>query len=110
VTVWGVADRFSWRGADQRADLLDGQFAPKPAYADVRCRLADPRPPWARGRRSRALATRLPPPSSLWPRHRSPFWPPRRRRHRRPPRPRRPPGPHRRARARRPPAARPACA
>lgn len=49
VTVWGVADQYSWRGADMRADLIDKTFAAKPAYADVRCRLNDPKPllgPW----------------------------------------------------------------
>lgn len=44
VTVWGVADPYSWRGAARKADLLDASFGPKPAYADVRCRLANPWP------------------------------------------------------------------
>jgi hypothetical protein len=49
VTVWGVADAYSWRSADQRATLVDASLAVKPSYADVRCRLADPKPatgPW----------------------------------------------------------------
>jgi endo-1,4-beta-xylanase len=49
VTVWGVADQYSWRGADEHADLFDSTFTAKPASADVRCRLDDPRPaagPW----------------------------------------------------------------
>ena len=45
LTVWGVADRFSWRGADQQATLLGAGYTPKVAYDAVRCRLADPRPP-----------------------------------------------------------------
>jgi len=44
VTVWGVADPYSWRGIGQRADLLDSAFATKAAYDDVRCRLGDPKP------------------------------------------------------------------
>lgn len=44
TTVWGVGDRYSWRGPDQHADLLGADFTPKAAYADVRCRLGDPRP------------------------------------------------------------------
>jgi endo-1,4-beta-xylanase len=44
VTVWGVADGHSWRGVDQRATLFDTSFTAKPAYADVRCRLNDPKP------------------------------------------------------------------
>jgi endo-1,4-beta-xylanase len=49
VTVWGVADQYSWRGVAQHADLFDTSFTAKPAYADVRCRLDDPKPasgPW----------------------------------------------------------------
>jgi hypothetical protein len=49
VTVWGVADAYSWRSADQRATLVDASLAVKPSYADVRYRLADPKPatgPW----------------------------------------------------------------
>ena len=45
VTVWGVADAYSWRGVAQHATLFDTGFTAKPAYADVRCRLADPKPP-----------------------------------------------------------------
>jgi endo-1,4-beta-xylanase len=44
VTVWGAADANSWRGVDQRATLFDTSFTPKPSYADVRCRLSDPKP------------------------------------------------------------------
>jgi endo-1,4-beta-xylanase len=44
VNVWGVADPYSWRGLDQHADLFDASFTAKPAYADVRCRLDDPKP------------------------------------------------------------------
>lgn len=44
VTVWGVADPYSWRSAAKRATLLDASFTAKPAYADVRCRLANPWP------------------------------------------------------------------
>jgi endo-1,4-beta-xylanase len=44
LTVWGVADQYSWRGVEQHADLFNRDFIPKPAYADVRCRLDDPRP------------------------------------------------------------------
>jgi endo-1,4-beta-xylanase len=43
VSVWGVADAYSWRGADQRATLF-GTFAAKRSYGDVRCRLNDPKP------------------------------------------------------------------
>jgi len=49
VTVWGVADQYSWRGVAQQATLFNTNFTAKPAYADVRCRLDDPRPatgPW----------------------------------------------------------------
>jgi endo-1,4-beta-xylanase len=49
VTVWGVADPYSWRGGAQQATLFDASFAAKTWYADVRCRLRDPKPakgPW----------------------------------------------------------------
>jgi endo-1,4-beta-xylanase len=44
VTVWGVADPYSWRGAQQMADLFSATFARKRAYDLVRCRLGDPKP------------------------------------------------------------------
>jgi hypothetical protein len=44
VNVWGVADQYSWRGVDQHATLFDTSFTAKPAYADMRCRLNDPKP------------------------------------------------------------------
>lgn len=44
LTVWGVADQYSWRGAVQHADLFDTLFNAKPSYGDVRCRLNDPKP------------------------------------------------------------------
>jgi endo-1,4-beta-xylanase len=43
VTVWGVSDAYSWRSPDQRATLF-GTYAAKRSYADVRCRLDNPRP------------------------------------------------------------------
>lgn len=35
-TVWGVTDKYSWRGADQLPLLLDANFAAKPALGAVR--------------------------------------------------------------------------
>jgi endo-1,4-beta-xylanase len=49
LTVWGVADAYSWRGAAQTATLFSTNFAKKRAYDLVRCRLSDPKPltgPW----------------------------------------------------------------
>jgi endo-1,4-beta-xylanase len=44
VTVWGVADKYSWRSAAQMATLFTGSFTKKRAYDLVRCRLNDPKP------------------------------------------------------------------
>ncbi len=44
VTIWGVADRYSWRGAAQAATLFSRNFTKKRAYDLVRCRLNDPKP------------------------------------------------------------------
>lgn len=44
VTVWGVADAYSWRSAAQTADLFTAGFARKRSYDLVRCRLGDPKP------------------------------------------------------------------
>ncbi len=49
MSVWGVADSYSWRGAGQTATLFTASFNQKRAYDLVRCRLADPKPangPW----------------------------------------------------------------
>jgi endo-1,4-beta-xylanase len=49
VTVWGVADQYSWRGPQQMATLFSSTFTKKRAYDLVRCRLNDPKPltgPW----------------------------------------------------------------
>ena len=35
-TVWGVADKYSWRGVDQLPLLFDANFAAKPAFGAVR--------------------------------------------------------------------------
>lgn len=35
-TVWGVGDRFSWRGAEELPLLLDADLRPKPALATVK--------------------------------------------------------------------------
>jgi endo-1,4-beta-xylanase len=40
VTVWGVSDRDSWRGAANRPLMLDDHFLEKPAYAALRGALA----------------------------------------------------------------------
>lgn len=40
VTVWGISDRDSWRGAANRALLFDTDFLEKPAYAALRDALA----------------------------------------------------------------------
>lgn len=40
VTVWGVSDRDSWRGAANRPLLFDDHFLEKPAYAALRGALA----------------------------------------------------------------------
>lgn len=40
VTVWGISDRDSWRGAANRPLLFDDQFQAKPAYAALRDALA----------------------------------------------------------------------
>jgi endo-1,4-beta-xylanase len=44
VTIWGVADQYSWRSAPQMATLLTSNFTKKRAYDLVRCRLSDPKP------------------------------------------------------------------
>ena len=44
VSVWGVADQYSWRGAWQTATLFDSNFAKKESYDLVRCHLNDPMP------------------------------------------------------------------
>ena len=44
VTVWGVADHYSWRTAWQMATLFTSSFNKKRAYDLVRCRLSDPKP------------------------------------------------------------------
>ena len=41
MTVWGVGDKDSWRGAHAHALLFDDAYAAKPAYAAVRRALAD---------------------------------------------------------------------
>lgn len=49
LTVWGVADPYSWRGATQSSDLFSKTFTKKVAYDRVRCRLNAPKPqggPW----------------------------------------------------------------
>lgn len=49
VTIWGVADQYSWRSAPQMATLITSNFTRKRAYDLVRCRLSDPKPlsgPW----------------------------------------------------------------
>lgn len=35
LTVWGVADPYSWRGEDARALMFDASFQPKPQVADI---------------------------------------------------------------------------
>lgn len=45
VTVWGVADAYSWRSAPQMATLFTSNFTKKLAYDRVRCHLNAPRPP-----------------------------------------------------------------
>ncbi len=65
ATVWGVADQYSWRTADQRADLISAAFSVKVAHGLVRCRLADPRPPtgpWTPAPCGGALFTAATPP------------------------------------------------
>jgi endo-1,4-beta-xylanase len=44
VTIWGMADPYSWRSAPQMATLFSSTFAKKRAYDLVRCRLSDPKP------------------------------------------------------------------
>lgn len=44
LTVWGVADPYSWRGAAQTADLFSAAFTKKVAYDRVRCHLDAPKP------------------------------------------------------------------
>jgi endo-1,4-beta-xylanase len=44
VTIWGVADQYSWRSAPQMATLITSNFTRKRAYDLVRCRLSDPKP------------------------------------------------------------------
>lgn len=57
VTVWGVADHHSWRGAQGRLLLHDEQYRPKPVLEDVLRTLS-------RGR-SRATLLRRPPGPSV---------------------------------------------
>jgi len=44
MSIWGVADAYSWRSAVQTATLFSANFTKKRAYDLVRCRLADLKP------------------------------------------------------------------
>ena len=58
-TTWGVADPYSWRGAEERALMFRADFAPKAQVATVRRILAGRQPAArARGQRTRCRATR----------------------------------------------------